>query len=90
MTSLYYCILFEHLFIDYLHNEYPVLDVDLTMVKGGRKFTPTLMRQNTPARQQLEMLKAISVEEIEKTQDKVNEHLLSTSAREKKDEEDVE
>ena len=36
------------------------------------------------------MLKAISVEEIEKTQDKVNEHLLSTSAREKKDEEDVE
>ena len=80
LTSLYYCLLFEHLFTDYLFNKYPVLDVDLIMVTSGRKIAATtaLRRQNTPSREQLEMLKAISIDEIEKTQNKVNEHLLST------------
>jgi hypothetical protein len=79
LTSLYYSFLYEHLYIDYLFAEYPVLDIDLNMVSTGRKISPiTLRRQNTPARQQLEMLRPISVEEIEETQNKVNEHLLST------------
>ena len=78
-TSLYYYLLFEHLFMDYLFTEYPVLDVDLHMISSGRKLTTiTLHRQNTPSRQQLEMLRPISVEEIEETQYKVYEHLLST------------
>jgi rRNA maturation endonuclease Nob1 len=47
--------------------------------------TITLQRQNTPTRQQLEMLRPISVEEIEDTQNKVNEHLLSTSGMNKEE-----
>jgi hypothetical protein len=86
LTSLYYCLLFEHLFMDYLFTEYPVLDVDLHMISSGMKLTTiTLQRQNTPTRQQLEMLRPISVEEIEDTQNKVNEHLLSTSGMNKEE-----
>jgi hypothetical protein len=40
LTSLYYSLLYEHLFIDYLFTEYPVLDIDLHMVTSGKKISP--------------------------------------------------
>ena len=81
LTGIYYDLLYEHLYMDYLHSEYPVPDADLVAEQQQlllRKKSPMLKRQNTPGRDQLEQLKALSIDEIQHSQEKVEE-ALSTS-----------